>query len=307
MQEARYSACTKALPNALEHVSSIRAPMSTVAHPLPRSSARRAPALLLRGLWILFLFWSVVVAIVWMTGVGESEILRWAERTYRLPPRETSMGAPAAVALPLLPRVLLHLLSLLDPVWVGLAAVHAYLLTSFQEGLPVARRWCGVILLSVGLVAGVSVWQGWPLGEIRYTELLGRRLGPVPLGVPLLWLSVMLGARDLVLRLRPSIGQVPLAVFTGALVLLFDLALEPIAWKVRVFWLWSPLRLPAPEWPPVQNYLTWFALAAILAFVLREERVVRAPQPAWRSPAAVFAVIVAVVLLAHIGQLTSGG
>jgi hypothetical protein len=223
------------------------------------TSTRRASQRLAASLWILFLLWTVLVALVWTLRIGEAEVLAWSQRLWHLPPLET--GAP------LRPRqaALAGFLRWIDPTWAVLAAANAYTFTARREGLDVARRWAGMILAGVALVAWVSAKTAWPLGPIRYTDLFGPRLGPVPMGLPLLWLAVLLGARDLVLRLRPALSQVPLALGVGALCLIFETALEPLASKERVFWLWPPGSVPAHLGAPVQSYATWFCVSAALA------------------------------------------
>lgn len=258
------------------------------------SSTRRTSRRLAAGLWILFLLWTVLVALVWTLRIGEAEVLAWTQRIWHLPPLETG-AAPSP-----LQAKLISLLGWIDPTWAVLAAANAYAFTATREGLNVARRWAGVILAGVAIVAWVSAKTAWPLGPIHYTELFGPRLGPVPMGLPLLWLAVMLGARDLALRLRPALSQVPLALGVGAFCLLFEIALEPLAAKERVFWLWPPGSLPAHLGAPVQSYATWFCVGALLAYLLREKQVATLAPPVTRSPAAVYTVLLAVLLLADL-------
>ncbi|HEV7406774.1 MAG TPA: carotenoid biosynthesis protein [Chthoniobacteraceae bacterium] len=256
--------------------------------PARRTPGRRLPPLA-AGLWILFLLWTVLVELVWRLRIGEAEL--------HLLPSET--GAPLSPW----QGALVALLKWIDPTWAVLAAVNAYFFTAAREGLEVARRWAGVILATVLLIAWVSAKTAWPLGPVRYTALLGPRIGPVPMGLPLLWLAVLLGARDLALRLRPALSQAALAVGVGVLGLLFEIALEPLAAKERVFWLWPPGSLPTHAHAPVQSYATWFIVAALLAYFLREKRVATTAPPATRSPAAVYVVLLTVLLLAN---LTAG-
>lgn len=246
------------------------------------------------GLWILFLLWTILVALVWTLRIGRAEVLAWSQHLFNRPPLET--GAPLSA----FQAALVSALRWIDPTWAVLAAANAYAFTATREGLDVARRWAGVILAGVALVAWISAKTGWPLGPLRYTDLLGPRIGPVPLGLPLLWLAVILGARDLVLRLRAGLPQVPLALGVGVLVLLFECALEPLASKERVFWLWPPGSVTTHLGAPVQSYATWFCVSAVLAFVLREKQVATHAPPATRSPAAVYVLVLAVLLLADV-------
>jgi hypothetical protein len=251
------------------------------------------------GLWILFVVWTVLVAVVWSLRIGEAEVVAWSQRQFHLPPLET--GAPPSP----FQDAFVSLLRWIDPTWAMLAAANAYAFTATREGLGIARRWAGIILAGVALVAWFSAKTGWPLGPLRYTDLLGARIGPVPLGLPLLWLAVVLGARDLMLRVRPGLAQAPLALGVGALALIFDVALEPVASKERVFWLWPPGSVPAHLGAPVQCYVTWFCVAAGLAFLLREKQVATIAPPVTRSPAAVYALLLAVLLLGDLARWRS--
>jgi uncharacterized membrane protein len=254
----------------------------------PRPAALRWLEPFAASLWIFFLIWTFLVAVVWTFGIGETKVLDWTEHLLPVAPREpgaTPGGFPAAA---------ISLLPWLDPVWIVLAAANTYAFIALREGLDVARRWAAATLAVAAVITWLSAKTGWPLGPIHYTATLGPRLGAVPLCVPLLWLAVILGARDLALRLGARLSQAAMAVATAVLVLLFDVALEPLAWKSRVFWLWYP---PFPSPPPVRNYVTWLVAAAVLAFALREERVATLAPPAHRSPAAIYLLMLTVLAL----------
>jgi uncharacterized membrane protein len=238
------------------------------------------------------------VAIVWTVPIGQAEILAWTSRVFGLPP--VQIGGPRSP----LQEALIACLSILDQGWVILAALNAYSFTAAAEGLGTARRWGLLTLLVVVVVAGCSKATGWPLGPVFYTNLLGARIRGVPYGMPLLWFSAIIGARALMLQIQPSLSQIRLAFGTGALALFFDFALEPVAWKMRVFWMWYVEQpAPHPSWPPLQNYLTWFGVAAVLAFFMRETRVARRDWGGLRSPAGVFMALFAVFTAANVARV----
>ena len=55
--------------------------------------------------------------------------------------------------------------------------------------------------------------------------------------------------------------------------------------KVRGYWNWYPdLPGPLPAWPPVQNYLSWFGLSLVLAFVLPPNHALRRRSPSPSRP-----------------------
>ncbi len=233
------------------------------------------------GLWVLFILWTIVVALVWTTGFGEAELA-------------------AHIANPGLRDALALFLHALDATWVTLAAANIYLSMAEEESLATARRRALLVIAVVAVIATLSTTTGLPLGAIRYTSRLGMQIGPVPFALPLLWFAIVAGARSLVLRIAPraSHGQVSLAV--GLLTALTDANLEHLAWKTRALWIWYPAALPAPAWPPVQNYATWFVAAGALAFTMREETAAPAPGKSFPRPAIVFLILNAVFLATHV-------
>jgi hypothetical protein len=221
------------------------------------------------GLWIWFLIWTAVVALLWLTGFGEAQATDWLQNRFLTPEQQAERVIPA------FQPALLTVLRLVDPVWVVLAAVNVYAALVQGQGLATARRWMGLLFASGAVIGAVSVWTHFPLGPVLFTSRLGWRLGPVSLGWVLLWCTIILGARELARWLWPRASHSAVALATGALALATDLNLEPVAWKLRAFWLWYPRQLPAPDHPPVQNYFAWLAGAALLAYLLRAPEVVR--------------------------------
>lgn len=225
----------------------------------PPSLLARALAPLAPTLWYLFVLWTGLVAAVWIFEFGPSQL-----------ELITNSGLREALS---------ALLDALDGIWVTLAAANVYLALAAEEGLAMARRRAGLVMGTVFVVALLSVFTHWPLGPLRYSARLGIRIGPVPFGLPLLWLVLVCGGRWILQRFAPKASHWQLAVGTGLLTLLSDLALEPLAWKARAFWVWYPSLAPAPAWPPIQNYLTWFIVGAALAFAMRDPLPGR-PRPA---------------------------
>ena len=249
--------------------------------------ASRQPSLLARALepladslWILFLLWTAIVAVVWICGFGEAAL------------RE-------GIANPGLRSALEFFLASLDAAWITLGAANIYLALASEEGLATARRWALIVIAGVGVVAALSEKTAFPLGPIHYTSRLGMRVGPVPFGLPLLWFALVAGARSLVLRCAPRASHAKTALAAGMLAALADVNLEPIAWKVRAFWIWYPASLPAPSWPPVQNFVAWLLLSWAFAFAMRETRVAAASTESLPRPALVFLILNAVFLATH--------
>lgn len=132
-----------------------------------------------------------------------------------------------------------------------------------------------LIALMGGAVQTLGALTQIPFGPYSYTEQIGQQLfHPLPWAVPVLWVIVILTSRGVArLMLRPwrktrAYGFWLLGI-TVSIVVLFDLALEPFATRVKQYWVWSPTKLPL-DWygAPLVNFFAWAVAALlILAFV----------------------------------------
>jgi uncharacterized membrane protein len=115
-----------------------------------------------------------------------------------------------------------------------------------------------------------------PFGPYVYMDAIGQRLFeplPLPWTVPFIWIVAILSARGVGrLILRPwrktrSYGFWLMGV-TAALVVLFDLGLEPFATQVKQFWFWAPTHAGVYWYrTPWVNFFGWAGTALlILAF-----------------------------------------
>jgi uncharacterized membrane protein len=234
------------------------------------------------GLWTLFVLVSLLVASVWTLGLGEGSVEK-------------------AISNPDLRAALVWLLAHSDAAWITLAAANVYLSLAASVGLATSRRWAALILAAVIALAWVSTATGFPLGRIHYGAALGLKLGPVPLGLPLLWFSIIVGSRETLLHFRPRLNHASLAVGVGILALLLDLILEPLAAKWRGFWFWSGASptLPPVFEPPLVASMAWAALAALLTLVLREREVIASAQKRPWQPMITLAIFSGVFLATH--------
>jgi hypothetical protein len=122
--------------------------------------------------------------------------------------------------------------------------------------------------------------------------------------LPFFWLAVFGGAREAVLRFFPKVSYGQVALMVGALVLVTDLGLEPLAAKLRGWWFW---RAQVPGEPPgftgpVYTPLVWGALAWLTALQLREKSVVASSRPRLWKPVLVLAIFHVVFVAAHVGR-----
>jgi hypothetical protein len=199
-------------------------------------------------LWPLYMVWSAGVIGVWCLGIGEVELR-------------------SAVTHPDLGAALQAVLRVLDPVWISLGFYHVYTGLVLEKGLAQARRWIGYGFFLCILIAWLSSHTSWPLGPVYFTERLGKKIGPVPLCLPLLWLTVILGARAAAVRLLAARGRsgsqsaLTNPVLSACLACASALLLNPIAWKQRSWWLWYPADLNAPGSAPLTALITLLVLS----------------------------------------------
>lgn len=235
--------------------------------------------------WIFFLVWTAIGALVLPFGIDQSRLDAWiANGDLRQAASAILHGA--------------------DAFWIVLAAVNVYFATAAHEGLAITRRWTAVILVGSGLVEWIGARTGYPFGPYRYTDHFGYRLGGVlPFTIPLAWLIVLLSGRRLVLALRPEATRLSLALGVGLVALLTDLNLEPVAWKIRAYWIWYPgWAAPPSQWPPLQNYVSWFGVAFLLTWALAPNYALSRPSRVAHRPIAVLALMNALFLLVHLAR-----
>lgn len=236
-------------------------------------------------LWPLFIACTVLVAVVWLSGFGPGMLAD--ENFGRGIPKE------AREALGILSRAL-------DPIWITLGAVVAYLALVRAEGLSAARRWSGLVLVAGFVIGTLSALTRLPLGPVYYPTNLGMKLGPVPFGVPFLWLVIVLGARETVLRVFPKLSHGGCAALTGVCCGLTSVLLDPIAWKYRAWWLWYPAQFDAPGTAPWSAHLTWFVAGAALAFAMRAEQVVPRVKVRPIAPMLGYLFLIAIIALTRV-------
>lgn len=235
--------------------------------------------------WSLFFALSVLMAVVLAGEIGEAQARAWLANA--------DLQAAAT-----------RMLAALDGAWITLAAINTYIFLARAENLHTARRWASIILTGSAACAWIGARTGFPFGPLAFTDQLGMRLGRVlPFTLPLLWFVVVLNSRYVALRLFPRLGHWPLAAATAALAVLTDGNLEPVAWKMRAYWLWYPLAAHAPPWPPPQNFVSWFAITLALAGALHESRVAGPRGGSSRQPVAIFATLNAVWLVANLARM----
>ncbi|HEX5223460.1 MAG TPA: carotenoid biosynthesis protein [Verrucomicrobiae bacterium] len=131
-----------------------------------------------------------------------------------------------------------------------------------------------IIGLVGGIAHGVGAVTAIPFGPFTYTDSAGPKFfNTLAWPIPALWIIIVLNSRGVArLILRPwrklkNYGFWLIGI-TTALVILFDLGLEPFASQTNRYWLWLPTTFPI-QWQgaPLVNSLGWLlATLLMLAF-----------------------------------------
>ncbi|HUZ08494.1 MAG TPA: carotenoid biosynthesis protein, partial [Candidatus Paceibacterota bacterium] len=133
----------------------------------------------------------------------------------------------------------------------------------------------GVIAIIGGGISAFGAISGIPFGPFTFTGELGTELFQrMPWAMPLIWVVVVLNSRGvarLILRPWQKIKTCGfwLIGLTAVLTVLFDLALDPFASRVKHYWFWTPVKFP-PTWQgaPLVNFFSWGTVTLlILAFI----------------------------------------
>jgi len=170
-----------------------------------------------------------------------------------------------------------HLIPATRPLMHGLTPF-ALLFTAGVVAVPlVGERAAGAALWALAAYAvgfafeAVGVATGLIFGPYSYGTVLGPKLFEVPLIIGLNWALVILGSVSLTTRfIRQPVAA---AAVAGALTAVFDWVLEPVAISSG-YWTWSTSAIP------LRNYVAWFLIAALLAFLYAWRKVsVRSPLP----------------------------
>lgn len=175
--------------------------------------------------------------------------------------------------------------ALVDSALIVLAA--AATLVGLWRRLPlqnVALAAGGIVLIGSAFSA-LGVRTGLPFGPFAYGSAGGPLMfKTLPWSIPLLWVVIVLNSRGMArLILRPwrknkSYGYRVIGL-TAILVLLFDVALEPFAFRVKQLWLWLPTTLHFTwQGAPIINFVSWGFITALILFFVSPPLIVKKPR-----------------------------
>ena len=143
---------------------------------------------------------------------------------------------------------------LFDSMMVSLLLIIVYIVSSI---LLIGWK-KSIELIALGWIVGysmefLSINTGIPFGTYYYTAALGPKLGPVPVFIPFLWSSLFFYAME-----ASSIFLAPFLMVS------FDLSFDPR--YSRELWHWT---VPTQYFgDPISNFVGWFFVSFIIAFIL---------------------------------------
>lgn len=141
------------------------------------------------------------------------------------------------------------------------ATLVSLLLMGRSQGAGSAVFLLALCLIVAGGLEYLSTITGFPFGHYEYTGALGPLvLDRVPLLIPLAWFMMLYPALQIGHLLR--LGPVMLGLVCGALLTVWDLALDPAMTTGFAAWLWEYTG-GYYDIPP-QNFAAWFATAWII-------------------------------------------
>jgi uncharacterized membrane protein len=146
-------------------------------------------------------------------------------------------------------------------------------LVSLARQLPGQNVLVATTIIGVtgGIAHSVGAVTALPFGPFAYTDAAGPRIfGMLAWPMPALWIIIVLNSRGVArLICRPwrklkNYGFWLIGI-TTALVVLFDLALEPFASHVNGYWFWLPTKFPV-TWHgmPLTNSLGWLMITLLM-------------------------------------------
>ncbi len=245
-----------------------------------RSIVARSLEPLAASLWGFFLAWTALLAVAWVGAIDEN----WLK---------------ANVSNAGLRDALVMLFNSAVPAWIALGVANVHLAVSREEGLKTARRWLRLVLGLSFLLGVIAANTNVLFGRAYFSAGLGVRLAGVPVGWALLWVLVLMGARELVLWLRPRVSHNATALAGGAFAALTFVNLEPLAQRFT-WWFWRRDKFTVATSLPWNFTLVLLVFAIALGWLLREISIVPHTKRRSRKAAIIFLLLNALAIAAHL-------
>lgn len=124
--------------------------------------------------------------------------------------------------------------------------------------------WAAPVLIATFMIEVIGVRTGLVFGHYEYGGTLGTHVLGVPPVIGLNWVLVMLGA--ILLAGRLTRRPLPMALMSGMLAVVFDLAMEPVAIELD-YWTWDNVAVP------LQNYIAWGVIAFMISLAYSRAKI----------------------------------
>ena len=157
------------------------------------------------------------------------------------------------------------LFSQLTPYNLLLSTFLVFSILKKKEGLQLLP-WSIGVFIGGYVIEWIGVHTTYPFGNYHYGKALGLKIDDIPIIIGLNWLLLVYSVRHLLLRLPISHFYKSLL---GAMLLCgLDFMLEPFAQTLQL-WEWENHIVP------LQNYVSWFAIAFVALFSIKRKTVGR--------------------------------
>jgi uncharacterized membrane protein len=150
-------------------------------------------------------------------------------------------------------------------------------IVSLERQLPMQNVLLAVAVIAIigGAISALGAISGIPFGPFTFTSEIGPKIfRKLPWAIPLIWIVTVLNSRGVArLILRPwrktKTYGFWLMGLAAVLVMLFVLALDPFASRIKDYWFWTPMKFPLTwQGAPLVDFLSWgIVTLLILAFV----------------------------------------
>jgi putative membrane protein len=124
--------------------------------------------------------------------------------------------------------------------------------------------WLLLTFIITFALEAIGVATGLVFGYYWYGNTLGFSLFEVPLLIGINWTLIIMGSIIIIKKYSKNIYVISFS--TGAVTLLFDYIMEPVAIRYD-YWSWKGGTIP------LQNYIAWFVIAFLFAFLHEKMRV----------------------------------
>jgi hypothetical protein len=227
--------------------------------------------------WGVLLVWTAWMAAVWMIPVNHHSL----KLPFDAPTGWSSEATSYVEDRPQPPyadlrRAVLVLAKNAELAWLALALIQLHLAVISTNGVNTARTWLAIAAGGAFLLGAATHAFGIPFGWMFFSKVLGSQLLGVPLGWLLLWVVLLIAAREAILRIHPRAGHLLLTSLAAGAVLLTMVNLNPVAENVRAWWVWHAGDIHRPATAPWWSWIAWFASAWAMLFLMREKSVAAA-------------------------------